>query len=139
MISQGLQLGLKTWAAGLPGLGLKTRGRISGACGIIRELASRQSDFMKGTWRLMYGNLFGPFSPPWLSGSSLNLGALLELCNSHMDKYSGCPGQTSLPPQVISGQTSLPPQVISRQTSLPPQVISLGWRLEVERDKHRLL
>ena len=98
-----LQVGLEVLASnprvvGLPGLGLKTRGMISGARDVIRELVSRRSDFMKGSRSDVWKSVW-TISPQLLSGSSLNLGALLELCNSHVDKYSGCPGQTSLPPQ----------------------------------------
>ena len=104
-VATRLQVGLEVLASnprvvGLLGLGLKTRGMISGARDVIRELVSRRSDFMKGSRSDVWKSVW-TISPQLLSGSSVNLGALLELCNNHISIVAA-PDRHLFHPKVIS-------------------------------------
>lgn len=86
-------------------LGLSKPGEdLKVAHSVIRELVSRQSDIMKARGRPMSEKLIGPFHPRWLSGSSINLGALLELCNILVSKSSGCTRQPYFSPLAFPWQ-----------------------------------
>lgn len=52
---------------GLADLALKMGEDLTAACGVTRELLSRQSDLMKGSWPSNVWNLIWTISPSWLS------------------------------------------------------------------------
>jgi hypothetical protein len=82
----------------LPRLGLKTRGGLKAAHGIIGELASRRSVFMKVSWQSDAINSTWTTSPLWLSDLGKKSRGILGMCNSLVNKDRGLPRQPSLPP-----------------------------------------
>lgn len=69
--------------------------------GIIRELASRQSMFMKGLWLSNARNSTWAISSLWLGGSGKISRCILGLYNMPINKARGYQGQLSLPPKLF--------------------------------------